>query len=383
MHGLNRFLYLAHYDCRETFVQNEHRIIGKFIHVEQSDPKNNLYSLINTKEPIDQTYVANRGPKSVKEIFFDGFYVPPNLLNTKKPKPPEVRPYFKQSGTKVSSEPMQYTRYEGKDKYKTYYFNSDEEKRYRDLYNFDLEKWNEQNSFWETNKHGILDLASFGSYLLLGPYGPIVALLFEGVNIALYVKEGDDYEAGLRGLFMLLPFGELARRFKPVAEMGESTFKKFVWEKLSKKKGGNFSNKEMEVVESLSKGAKWIESKVSSTIIKKSLKLILKRKTTLRGIVNFIWFLSKKYPKSKFILQLTVTVGGVLYTWAKLAEIFGISKKSDNKEKIFELESEWNKVKSTETDKISEVISENLGKVFNPKEITDVFLEVFKLEKNK
>lgn len=377
MENLSRILYLLHFDPKQTTLQNE----GK-IYTEQNKSDGNLLSTTRTKSPIDNTYIANRGPKQLTKKIYDNFYLAPNLLNTKKPQPPKVREYFKQSGTKVTTEPMEYTRYEGQNQYKTYYFNSDENSRYYDIYKIDLERWNLQNSFWEKNKHDILDIAAIGSIFL--PYGFLISILFEGLNIGMYVAEGDKYEAGLRTLFLMIPFGQLAKKFPPIREMGETAFKKFVWEKLSKRKGGNLSDNEIKVVESLSKGKKWIENQVTSTIVKKVIKLVFSKKTTLRGIVNFIWLLSKKYPKTKFILGLTISIGGVVYTWSELAKIFGISEKKDYKEKVVELESEWDRIKTDKISEVSDEITNELIKSFSDSgELTKIFLEVFNVESKK
>jgi hypothetical protein len=179
----------------------------------------------------------------------------------------------------------------------------------------------------------------------------------------------------------MIPFGTLARRFKPIREMGEEAFKKFVWEKLSRKKGGSFSNKEMEAIKELAKGKKWIENQVTYRIIKKTIKLIFKKKTTLRGIVNYIWLLTKKYPKTSFLLNLGVTIGGISYTWGELAKIFGISQKTSYKDKIIEIETEWKKIKNEKEDQLSEEMAEVLLKTLpDYEELTKIFLESFQNE---
>jgi hypothetical protein len=84
-------------------------------------------------------------------------------------------------------------------------------------------------------------------------------------------------------------------------------------------------------------------------------------KIKLPQLVKLVYSLSKKYPKSYNITSIGLEIGGIWYSYDKLAEIYGIKPKSpktdkENKTQPIpkELESEFNKNKNK--DEIAEYI---------------------------
>lgn len=187
--------------------------------------------------------------------------------------------------------------------------------------------------------HDVLAYTSMAAYFF-GPWGIAISLGLDLANAYLYHKEGHDFEAGLQLAFSLIPGGDLIGKIPIVKKYGIKFFEKIL---LKSTKGGVMTKVERDAWDELMKSSKWIKSEVTKQIFKKSFTQIFK-KFRLPDIIKFMWLLQKKHPNWYFLGKLGIQIGGIYYTWSKLAEIFGISdKKSEDINQKNKIEEEYNK----------------------------------------
>ena len=205
------------------------------------------------------------------------------------------------------------------------------------------------------NRHGLLDIAALGAAFipLVGPY---ISLGLELGNAALYASEGDKYSAGLALAFTLIPGGKIPAVRKLGRNGLEALLKKAKNPKLVK----TLSKIEAEALEQINKNSKWVRLTAAQQLSKKMVYSIVS-KIKLPQLVKLVYSLSKKYPKTYNITSIGLEIGGIWYSYDKLAEIYGIKPKSpktdkENKTQPIpkELESEFNKNKNK--DEIAEYI---------------------------
>lgn len=306
------------------------------------------------KQSIDNTFVN-------KQIDFKPDITGIPQLNSKalngtsKPVPPTPVPSISMPNSKTPI-PYTYTRYEGNysnnyQGYTTYKFNSDKLDFWNKIYKEDLKKWNEGNSdplgdYMIEHKHGLMDIASL-ALSFAGTPGLIASTGIDLLNAGLYGVEGNKYEQGLRLAFLLIPFHQLVNTIRPVRKLGEKGLKKL----LSKaSKNAILNSEEKEVLEALEKNSKWIKSEVSKRVYRQIVKNAVKN-FTIPNFVKFLWVFSKKHPLLSGLMKMTITIGGITYTWNEVAKIFGISEeKSKNIEKMRKMVEDFNEnpVKYTE-----------------------------------
>lgn len=178
-------------------------------------------------------------------------------------------------------------------------------------------------------RHGLMDIASVGTFFI-PVVGPLISLGIELANAEMYRREGDPYTAGLSLAFAMIPFGELVARVPAVKKLGKNGLKSLL--KKSSDNSAKITKLEKEVLEGLNKNKNWISKKVS----KEAAELVLRKslsKMSLSQIVKTIYKLGKKHPTKFNLTKLGLQIGGVWYTWDKLAEIYGIKEKSESQPK--------------------------------------------------
>jgi hypothetical protein len=187
--------------------------------------------------------------------------------------------------------------------------------------------------------HDVLAYSSMAAYFF-GPWGVALSLGLDLANAHLYHKEGRDFEAGLQLAFSLIPGGDLIGKIPIVKKYGIKFFENIL---LKSTKGGVITKVERDAWDELMKSSKWIKSKITKQIFKRSFTQIFKN-FRLPDIIKFMWLLQKKHPNWYFLSKLGIQIGGIYYTWSKLAKIFGISdKKYEDISQKDKIEEEYNK----------------------------------------
>jgi hypothetical protein len=207
----------------------------------------------------------------------------------------------------------------------------------------------EMTKFFEDNRHGVLQVAALGT-MFIPLVGPFLSLGLELADASLYYKEGDKYMAGLTLAFASIPASQLVLKIpavKRITKQGLVKILKFM--KAGPKSKIVLNQSEKEAAEQIVKNSKWIRYISALNLVKSSFSILLK-KLSLR---NFIKFMMKWKSNNKIKYAIghgVIQIGGIMYTYDKLAEMLGIgpngenvppkvsSKKRQQLEKLFQAE---------------------------------------------
>jgi hypothetical protein len=207
--------------------------------------------------------------------------------------------------------------------------------------------------------HDVLMYTSMAAYFF-GPWGVAISLGLDLGNAYLYHKEGRDFEAGLQVAFSIIPGGDLIGKIPIVRKYGIKWFEKML---LKSTKGGVMTKVEREAWDELMKSSKLIKSEVTKQILKRSFTQIFKN-FRLPDIIQFMWLLQKNHPNWYFLGKLGIQIGGIYYTWSKLARIFGISdKKYEDVNQKNKIEADYNKNPGKSQEKAVEDITNGMFSV--------------------
>lgn len=216
----------------------------------------------------------------------------------------------------------------------------------------EIAPWMETKSFFERNKHDIIAIASLGTFLLGGPVGIALALGLDLVNAALYLDEGDKYNAGFTLAFSLIPIGELVAKIPVIKKLGRDGLTVLI-KKVRSNKYKELTKLEIESIKQISKNTKWIKLESLKSTIKLTINSFLK-KMTLKDIVFKFYKLSKKYPKIFNLSKYTVLFGSTYYTYEQLAKMMGIS---ENQKSTSNKNLENKKLTTVEIEEIMNIMS--------------------------
>jgi hypothetical protein len=182
--------------------------------------------------------------------------------------------------------------------------------------------------FIDENKHGLLDIAAIGT-AFIPLVGPFISIGLELGNAALYANEGDNYSAGLALSFALIPGGQLIRRIPSVKKLGRNGLALLLKKAKNPKLVKTLTKTEKESLEQINKNSKWITLTAAKELSKKIAKVSVK-KMKLPQLVKFVYSFSKKYPKTYNITTMGLQIGGIWYSYDKLAQIYGLKDKSES-----------------------------------------------------
>lgn len=184
------------------------------------------------------------------------------------------------------------------------------------------------SNFIYDNRHGLLDIASVGA-AFIPIVGPFISIGLELGNAALYVSEGDNYSGGLALAFTLIPGGQLIRRIPAVKKLGRNGLASLLKKAKNPKLVKTLSKTEKEALEQINKNSKWVTLTAAKELSKKIAKVSI-QKMGLPQLVKFVYSFSKKYPKIYNITTMGLQIGGVWYSYDKLAQIYGLKNKSES-----------------------------------------------------
>ena len=186
----------------------------------------------------------------------------------------------------------------------------------------------DMSKFIYDNRHGLLDIASIGA-TFIPIVGPFISIGIEIGNSALYFSEGDNYSGGLTLAFALIPGGQLIRRIPAVKKLGRNGLVLLLKKAKNPKLVKTLTKIEQEALEQMNKNSKWVILTASKELSKKIAKASIK-KMRLPQLVKFVYFFSKKYPTIYNITSMGLQIGGIWYSYDKLAQIYGLKNKSES-----------------------------------------------------
>jgi hypothetical protein len=194
--------------------------------------------------------------------------------------------------------------------------------------------------------HPTLLILSIASGVLLtpviGPWGAYAAqVIIEGVDAAIYLAEGDKYEAGLAAFFAVVPFDFILDKFKPIRGWGKRQVLDLLGSIASKELSQNpkitkgiitkgLSKNQMEILRAIGGMTPDLQRQVVGQILKQQILARLIGLKSLGTFIKFLYFLVKKgYLSINLLAKLGLIIGGVLYSYEKIAKILGITKKGE------------------------------------------------------
>jgi hypothetical protein len=172
-------------------------------------------------------------------------------------------------------------------------------------------------------KHLLMDVAAIGAFFI-PVVGPFLSLGLELANAGLYYAEGDTYGAGFSLAFSLIPMGELIGKIPAVKKLGRDGLASLI---KKARTGGKLTKTEAEAVEQISKNKSWLLLKSAKEATKLFVKGKLK-KASLKDIVYVMYKYSKKHPTKFSLAKNGLAIGGIWYTYEKLAKIYGIGEET-------------------------------------------------------
>jgi hypothetical protein len=187
----------------------------------------------------------------------------------------------------------------------------------------------EMTKFFENNRHGVLQVAALGTFFI-PLVGPFLSLGLELADASLYYKEGDKYMAGLTLAFASIPASQLVLKIPAVKKITKQGLVKILrFMEVGPKSKIVLSQAEKQAAEQIAKNSKWIRYVSVLNLVKSSFSILLK-KLSLRSFIKFMmkW---KSNNKIKYAIgHGVIQIGGIMYTYNKLAKMLGIGPNGEN-----------------------------------------------------
>ena len=210
--------------------------------------------------------------------------------------------------------------------------------RYLDKVDSDPKSAAKYNNLMYEYRHGLIDIAAFGTFFI-PLMGPFISLGLELANSGLYFAEGENYSGGLALVFAFIPFGEILRKIPAVEKIGINGLKKLLQKTTIK--NAKYSDDEIKVLKGINDNKKWITTRASRQAVKETIKATFKGQP-LKRIITTMYYLGKRNPKLLNISKMGLIVGGLWYSYDKLAEIYGIKNKNQYLEIRKKIENDYN-----------------------------------------
>lgn len=219
------------------------------------------------------------------------------------------------------------------------------------------------SDFIYENRHGLLDIASVGA-AFIPIVGPFISIGLELGNAALYASEGDEYSAGLTLAFTLIPGGQLIRRIPAIKNMTKGGLRQLMKKVSNPKTAKTLTKTEKELMGQVNKESKWLRLTATRELTKK-ITIGLLKKLNLPKIINLFYYFGLKYPKTFSVTSIGLQLGGIWYSYDKLAGIYGLK---NNNEKDVKKQKELNSEFDLNKDKHIEDIMKEVEKNINTEE---------------
>jgi peptidoglycan hydrolase-like protein with peptidoglycan-binding domain len=168
--------------------------------------------------------------------------------------------------------------------------------------------------------HNILMI---GSIVFTFGGAPVLGFISDMLDSAQYLDEGNYFDAGLAFLFSVIPFQKITESIPGVKGSVKEIFKK-IYKKIK-------SNIPLDEIEK--KIIDFVTSKTSRLYaIKRLFKMKIKKIVKDYDVFYFVrflyWMVNKSLLSAKFLTKWGLIIGGVFWSWYKIAEWMGIDEKS-------------------------------------------------------
>ena len=175
--------------------------------------------------------------------------------------------------------------------------------------------------------HNIAMIASIAFSMFGGGVGDVFSLIFDAIDVALFIEEGDYFMAGLAIIFAVIPFGDLLKAYLrkyPGAKNFTKKVMKDILEKLKLKKP--LTPDEKKFVDAVTSAKQ--QNKVFWKMVREKIRMTIIGEKPNYVVAFILWLVKKGFLTSQFLVKWGLIIGGVFYSWYKIAEWLGISPNS-------------------------------------------------------
>lgn len=210
-------------------------------------------------------------------------------------------------------------------------------------------------SDWIHDIHNLFMVGSITLTLFGGPVGAALATGLDILDAELYREEGDPWMAGLMFMMAVVPFGKLMKLVGGKAWAKGLT--KEIYQKILKKikLKKELTEAEKNVVEALAKAE--LRNEALWRLIRTKLKNTIAKYDVFYFVRAIIYLVDKGLLLSSFLLRFGIVIAGVWWSWKQIADILGITQRSEDP--IDKKMSEAEKLKSGLINLIQTAINKN------------------------
>lgn len=175
--------------------------------------------------------------------------------------------------------------------------------------------------------HNIAMIASIAFSMFGGGVGNVFSLIFDAIDVGLFIEEGDYFMAGLAIIFAVIPFGDLLKAYLnkyPGAKNFTKKVMKDILEKLKLKKP--LTPDEKKFVDAVNNARNY--NKAYWKMIREKIRMTIIGEKPNYVVAFILWLVKKGFLTSQFLVKWGLIIGGVFYSWYRIAEWLGISPDS-------------------------------------------------------
>jgi len=180
--------------------------------------------------------------------------------------------------------------------------------------------------------HNIAMIASIAFSMFGGGIGQVFSLVFDAIDVGLFIEEGDYFMAGLAIIFAVIPIGDLVkaylRKYPGAKTFTKKTLTKIL-EKLKIKKP--LTPDEKKILDAITSAK--MQNKVFWKMVREKIRMTIMGKKPNYVVAFIVWLVKKGILTSQFLLKWGLIIGGVFYSWYKIAQWLGVKPKDETKSK--------------------------------------------------
>jgi hypothetical protein len=220
-------------------------------------------------------------------------------------------------------------------KYNGEVFINDRTKRVNEYLNRPMTEITYEVADFLSEEHNIAMIASIAFSMFGGGIGQVFSLVFDAIDVGLYIEEGDYFMAGLAMMFAIIPFGDLMKAYLRKYPGAKNFTKKVmtdILEKLKLKKPLTPDQKRFVDAVTTAK----LQIKAFWKMVREKIRMIIIGEKPNYVVAFIFWLVKKGFLTGQFLLKWGLMIGGIFYSWYKIAEWLGIeqSQVKSNKKQL-------------------------------------------------
>jgi hypothetical protein len=210
-------------------------------------------------------------------------------------------------------------------KYNGEVFINDRTKRVNEYLNRPMTEITYEIADFLSEEHNIAMIASIAFSMFGGGIGQVFSLVFDAIDVGLYIEEGDYFMAGLAMMFAIIPFGDLMKAYLrkyPGSKIFSKKVMTDILEKLKLKKP--LTSDEKRFVDAVTTAK--LQNKVFWKMVREKIRMTIIGEKPNYVVAFIFWLVKKGFLTGQFLLKWGLMIGGVFYSWYKISEWLGIEQ---------------------------------------------------------